>query len=121
VVAGQARRCGLVSGSQACSGALSKQEADWLTGVTDNRVCSCTCDAAAANCNSMRVHFGSDYLCTAGSTATYTISQAGTKVCRNVYSPPAELLGTPNNPCPPGSTVSADLVPQGRHTLCCAP
>jgi hypothetical protein len=120
VVASQPKRCGLVSGAMSCSGTYNQSE-DWLTGVTDNRVCSCSCNAKAANCNAAHVHFGSDWLCEAGSTADYNISTAGTKVCRNVYSPPAQVIGTANNPCPPTSTVSADLLPQGRHTLCCAP
>jgi hypothetical protein len=120
VVAAQPKRCGLVAGVMACAGAYNKQE-DWLTGVTDNRGCTCSCDNKAANCGGARVHFGSDYACEAASTADYLISVAGTKVCRNVYSPPAEVLGMASNPCPASSTVSADLVQQGRHTLCCAP
>ena len=117
--AAQPRRCVLTSGTQACSGGYTVQQADWFTSVTDNRACTCTCDERAASCNAVTVVIGNDWQCNV--MTPHRLTGVGAKSCGYAYSPAAQLMGSPTNPCPPAGTVSNALVGQGRHTLCCTP
>jgi hypothetical protein len=120
-VASATPRCGLISGAQSCPASYRSggAESDWLTGVTDNRRCTCTCGAAGASCAGAHVEIGNDDDCNVPSPRQ--LQHAGEKYCETGYSPPMRMGGTADPAtCTPDSTVTDDIVPQGRHTLCCA-
>lgn len=120
-----ASQCALVEGAGACDG-YGMTEADWYTGVDDQRTCgACFCSAVGGDCANVRVEVGSDYTC-----GDHGLNLADNeKKCFSAYpdnapySPDVRLVGapTPASGCTATSTPSGTITPMGQQTLCCAP
>jgi hypothetical protein len=114
-------QCALADGASTCAG---YQQADtaWYDDYDDQRSCgACFCTAVGGDCANMIVQIGSDYSC-------INAAQVGDHMQNciggfGIYSPPAQLVGTPTPPtgCDARAPISGEITPTGQQTLCCAP
>jgi hypothetical protein len=108
-----------VSCQETTSGSCARSSDDqtWYEGYVDTRSCdACTC-TGAGDCGTSQVELGSDWTCGTGNPARGQLE----KDCdTKPYSPPARLVGAPNDPvCKPSAGVLGELTALEAHTLCC--
>jgi hypothetical protein len=114
----QPQACVMTEGNAACPDPFSDEMTQWYTGLSDTRSCGpCDCDAEAGSCASATLWIGSDWSC----IDQFGLTEADPKVCQSVYSPPARVIGVPDQTCPPTSEESGTLEATGQQTVCCAP
>lgn len=116
-----AATCMIASGGRSCPESHPARDAQWYTGLQDDRSCgACECEATGGSCQFAEVIVGNDWLCDINDPTRIRIDRP--RVCDDHYSPPARVnLQNAQDPtCTVSAAVYGEVVGTGQQTMCCA-